>query len=44
MTPQVPRYPTTSNNLFKIPSSALRAPSPHVWGEGKIEGRYLEEF
>jgi hypothetical protein len=22
---------------LEIPSSALRAPSPHVWGEGKKE-------
>ncbi|GEM_PF-729787 len=40
--PQVPRYPT-SNNVFKIPSSALRTPSPHVWGEGEIEGSYWED-
>ncbi|MCX7117072.1 MAG: Fe-S cluster assembly protein SufD [Legionellales bacterium] len=29
---------TSSNNLQEIPSSALRAPSPHVWGEGNKEG------
>ncbi len=33
---QASRSPTASNNSLKIPSSALRAPSPHVWGEGKI--------
>ncbi len=31
--------------LFENPSSALWAPSPHVWGEGKInEGSYLDAW
>ena len=33
---------TSSNNLQEIPSSALRAPSPHVWGEGNKEGSYSD--
>lgn len=30
-------YPTTANSSFKIPSSALRVPSPQAWGEGENE-------
>ncbi|MCX7118223.1 MAG: hypothetical protein NTW94_10065 [Legionellales bacterium] len=33
---------TSSNNLQEIPSSALRAPSHHVWGEENKEGSYSE--
>ncbi|MCX7117671.1 MAG: SDR family NAD(P)-dependent oxidoreductase [Legionellales bacterium] len=35
---------TSSNNLQANPSYALRAPSPHVWGEGNKEGSYSEEM
>ncbi|MCX7117736.1 MAG: tetratricopeptide repeat protein [Legionellales bacterium] len=39
---QARRCTTSSNSLQEIPSYALRAPSPHVLGEGNKEGSYSE--